>query len=128
MKSFCPHCGAHMAYAGPKPKFCSSCGGSLNSFSTSHKKPEKEIDEDGNPNVPKPKSEESIPQIDNLEIEIQAHPPRANTLGQILETYSEVQPSPSSLNDASPPTSVRISQEQFLKEFKREAGSLREKK
>ena len=128
MKSFCPHCGAHVAYAGPKPKFCSSCGDSLSSFSTSHKKPEKETDEDGNPNVPRPKSEESIPQISSLEIEIQAHPSRAHTLGQILETYSEVQPSPSSLNGTSPPARAVISQEQFLEEFKKEAGSLREKK
>ena len=128
MKSFCPHCGAHVAYAGPKPKFCSSCGDSLRSFSTSHKKPEKEIDEDGNPNVPKPKSEESIPQISSLEIEIQAHPSKTHTLGQIFETYSEVKPSPSSFDFASPPAPARISQEQFLEEFEKEAGSLREKK
>jgi|TARA_R110000824_G_scaffold55613_5_gene153041 predicted RNA-binding Zn-ribbon protein involved in translation (DUF1610 family) len=133
MKSFCPHCGAQMIYSGPKPKFCSSCGENLNSFSSvsNHKKkgqPEREEDEQGNPNLPEP-PQDYVPNIDSLDIEIQPEISRSCTLGQVLETYSEVQPQNQNLdNSFSTPPSSKVSREQFREQFKKEAGTLRPRK
>lgn len=129
MKSFCPHCGSLMMYAGAKPKFCSSCGNELGSFSVSYKKkgqPTREEDEDGNPNVPTPEETNFIPNINSLQVDIQASSPQKHTLGQVLETYSNVKPNESSQDDFSHPQN-NVSSEQFLDNFKKEAGTLRQK-
>jgi len=130
MKSFCSHCGAQSIYSGAKPGFCSSCGESLSSFSSHKKKgqPEREEDEEGNPNLPEPPREQ-VPDLSNLEIEIQPEISRSCTLGQVLQAYSKVQPQAQN-SDSSflTPPSPRVSREQFREQFKKEAGTLRPQK
>ncbi len=126
MKSFCPHCGAQSTYSGSKPKFCGSCGDRLDSISISHKKgqPEKEQDDEGTPNVPEPHTEK-IPDINGLDVEVQSETPRTFTLGQVFESYSNVEPSSQS-SQPSPPQ--KISKKEFREQFKKEAGTLRPRK
>lgn len=127
MKSFCPHCGTQMIYAGAKPNFCSSCGESLNSFSVAHEKkaqPEREEDEDGVPNVPEVNY---VPNINNLDVDIKMPNPQSQTLGQVLENYSNVEPSQNSPSNKTSNT-PKVSRKQFLDDFKKEAGGYSRKK
>lgn len=124
MKSFCPHCGAQSIYSGPRPKFCGSCGERLDSVSVSHKKAEIEKEEDNSLNVPEAPTEK-IPDINKLDVEVDSGASKGFTLGQVFESYSNVEPS----NQSSQPlNSPQISKEEFREQFKKEAGTLRPRK
>tara|TARA_Y100001963_G_scaffold57416_1_gene80375 strand:- start:2109 stop:2474 length:366 start_codon:yes stop_codon:yes gene_type:complete len=121
MKSFCPHCGSLIQYAGPKPKFCSSCGSSLSSFSKASETP-KVVEE--NQNIDE-EEVESIPDMEGLAFEVQRFE-RKETVGGIMEAYKDIKP-PENTQEGKAPTTPKISKEQFLENWKKEAGSIRPK-
>ena len=85
MKSFCPHCGSLINYVGAKPKFCSSCGQSLNSFATKIEEVKESTAE-----VEEIEEEEVfIPNISALDVDIQRFEQPKITLGQILEANKD---------------------------------------
>ena len=85
MKSFCPHCGSLINYVGAKPKFCSSCGQSLNSFAAKVEEVKESTAE-----VEEIEEEEvSIPDISALDVDIQRFEQPKITLGQILEANKD---------------------------------------
>ena len=86
MKSFCPHCGSLINYVGAKPKFCSSCGQSLNSFAT---KVEEVKESTAEVEEIEEEEEVSIPNISALDVEIQRFEQPKVTLGQILESNKD---------------------------------------
>lgn len=121
MKSFCPDCGSLMNYVGAKPKFCSSCGSSLDSLSkTSQASAPNEEVENTEEEI------ESIPKVDGLEIEIQRYDNRGQTLGNVMETYQNIKPPENNQENTEPPR--KVDRQQFLDNWQKEAGALRPNK
>ena len=121
MKSFCPHCGTLTNYAGVKPKFCPSCGEALDSFSVKKKtEPAAEIEAEI-----EDVEEDSVPNISELEVEIERYEIPKQTLGQVMENNKDV--TPANKSNIKMPESPKISQDDFLESFKKEAGTLRRK-
>ena len=87
MKSFCPHCGSLINYVGAKPKFCSSCGQSLNSFAATVEEAKESIAEVEE--IKEEEEEPSIPDISALDVEIQRFELPRVTLGEILEANKD---------------------------------------
>tara|TARA_B100001939_G_C16937315_1_gene616655 strand:- start:1655 stop:1891 length:237 start_codon:yes stop_codon:yes gene_type:complete len=71
---------------GAKPKFCSSCGQSLNSFAT---KVEEVKESTAEVEEIEDEEEISIPDISALDVEIQRFEQPKVTLGQILEANKD---------------------------------------
>ena len=117
MKIYCQKCGAKVEYsASNKPKFCHNCGSSLSLGSnvgrdSQHEEPLEEEESDAT----------SVPNIQELEVDIQTESASTETIGdlalqQVEENTNPIQyPTPKSLKGES------------LKELKKEAGSLRKK-
>lgn len=122
MNIYCQACGQPNKYGSVKPKFCNNCGKSLNG---GHNKPatkkqppqkakaEEELEED---------EIVSIPDLSKLEAEIEAPKIRGVKLGEIAGTGDTNED-----DDFIPPQGKNVSQEEFLDQFQREAGSLRKK-
>jgi ribosomal protein L37E len=126
MKIYCRKCGAPTEYISARPKFCSSCGLSV---SASEEKAKQQ------PEKPKPKRKDPIAAIeietedfpeeggvpsgmDGLDVEIRTSEAHGIKFGDILgssEGSERFQREPDE----------QVPREQFLKEFKREAGSIR---
>jgi DNA-directed RNA polymerase subunit M/transcription elongation factor TFIIS len=121
MKSFCPSCGSLIQYAGPKPKFCSSCGNSLSSFSKASESP-KVVEENQNSDE---EEVQSIPDMEGLAFEVERFE-RKETVGGIMEAYKDIKP-PENTQENKAPAPPKISKEQFLENWKKEAGSIRPK-
>lgn len=117
MKSFCPHCGTLINYVGKKPNFCSSCGQNLNSMVAEKIEP-------AEPVIAEVEDEEEIshvPNVNKLDVDIGFKAP-AQTLGNVMQTYQDVEPS-SIHKESLRPKSPNTTQEQFLQEWKNEAGN-----
>lgn len=90
MKSFCPHCGSLVNYVGAKPKFCSSCGGGLDSFAEKTETPVETINEIEAEEIEEiEEGYEPLPDISALEVEIQRFEIPKQTIGQILEANKD---------------------------------------
>tara|TARA_Y100001938_G_scaffold44318_1_gene61504 strand:- start:984 stop:1346 length:363 start_codon:yes stop_codon:yes gene_type:complete len=120
MKSFCPHCGTLINYVGKKPNFCSSCGQSLNSMIAEKIEPAKpviaeveEVEDEGEIS--------HVPNVNKLDVEISTQQAPAQTLGNVMQAYQDVEPN--SLHKEAPRQSNKTTQEQFLQEWKNEAGN-----
>ena len=129
MKVYCPSCGTAVHYAGEKPRFCSKCGDPISIYAkqkSQKKAPQKkykfseDIDIEEDPI-------EFVPQIDGLDIEIEPLHINKSTLGQIMKSTSQAPPD-SSTFDQLAPTDTNQTKEEFLKQFEKEAGSIRPKK
>ena len=86
---FCPHCGAKHTYNLAKPKFCSSCGGSLGSFEAPSKtrasQNEDDDDDDGTFS-----NSNSVPRLRKIEVDIaEDNSYRTLDLGSIVDGKGE---------------------------------------
>lgn len=121
VKIFCHSCGYKMEYTMDKPKFCQQCGCSL--VSTASKptpQPEVVVEQEV---VEEKEESKPLPNLKNLDFEIShAEKPKL--------TVGDVGLQPPSSEEAKKYTRIpdeSISKEQFLENWKKEAGSLRNK-
>ena len=117
MKVYCQKCGAKIEFSvRSKPKFCHGCGSSL-SLGTDQAASDKEDmgaqDAENDDDVI-----QQVPLISGLEIDIDIHEVKPESLGALMGTSKEYTKQPSS--NVTP-----LSKEEFRQEFQREAGSLR---
>ena len=117
MKIYCLSCGSKIEFSpNDKPKFCQGCGKALDLGSniSSKAKLKKET------NVTEEELNEiSLPNINELEIEIETHQVKGEKIESIMGTAEGGQARPDVIRNAQ-------TEEEFLKAFKKEAGSLRE--
>lgn len=116
MKIYCQKCGNATEYSFDKPKFCSGCGSSFviaSSFipktvkpvtKITHNEPEEEI------------SMERVPDLDKLDFEISISANKGVKLNNLMGTHNGQSPEETTFS------SPRISKEQAMEDFKREAG------
>jgi len=131
---YCHNCGLSVT---PNSKFCSNCGTSLTSLSSMP--PEKKVETKPKPQVQTtfaPMSNEdddedgyidSIASINELNISISAldidvnvHKPRNETVGNLMNNGMQVDSS-----EYQRPAPLQLDQKSFIEQFKQEAGSLR---
>ena len=117
MKTFCPHCGNKMEYVGKKPNFCYSCGHAFAGASESVAALEEE------PEQIKPTQEQIIPNITKLDVEITQSTQNKFKFGEVVGTLN-----PDNIGNDEFVSDGKPSPEQQMKDFQREAGTLREKK
>lgn len=129
MKKYCTECGQPSEYISLRPKFCQNCGNAFdplvrvkqqNSKGSVAPAPakldvEENIDDDGEDEPT------HVPNISSLEVEIES----PKNEGVSLKSIMSGSPQGESLFARELPES--LSREEFLEQFKREAGSLRSK-
>ena len=119
MKTYCYDCGAKLEFSPKdKPKFCAKCGVSLSG--SKEKKPEPAA-----PVSPAETEEEDavrIPNIDGLDFDFtpDALAGKKTTLSSIMGTLD-----PDQIQERGP-IGAKITQEQAMEQFKKEAGSIRQ--
>lgn len=116
MKIYCQKCGNATEYSFDKPKFCSGCGSSFaiaSSFIPKTVKPTPKITQE---ETEEEISTERVPDISKLDFDIDVRPQKGVKLNNLMGTHNG-----QSIDE---PTSSapRISKEQALEDFKREAG------
>jgi hypothetical protein len=109
MKTYCLKCGSSTSYAGEKPKFCSSCGSPLSASANKEIQPKNYEfhedlldDEELNDKV-------DVPNMQGLDIEIEKTP------------SNKIIPQTPRVN------APQQSSEQIMENFRKEAGTLRNK-
>ena len=125
LKEFCIKCGHPNLYSYDKPLFCAKCGKSFGGASkakaTTKSKPTQ---------VPKTETPfeieeetESVPNISKLDFSVETFESKAPTIGAIASQG----PPPKSRNPEQqrPQASIPFDKKKFLKEFEKEAGSIR---
>ena len=116
---YCPQCGSGTQYNGRKPNFCYSCGHAFTGASTVPMAPE---DEQEQTELISEKVEK-IPNIAQLDVEITESTQNVFKLGDVIGTMN-----PDNAKDDGFIPGGNTSPKQQLEDFKREAGTLREKK
>ena len=105
-KIYCSSCGNPVQYSDVKPNFCFKCGTNLNT---------------GKPQVVaqqiQPQIEEIRPKINNLNWDIEIERPRGQKLKDLAKGQKD--------NNFQPRNTEELSKEEFLKQFQKEAGTLR---
>ena len=125
MKVYCPSCGAAVHYSGEKPKFCSTCANPISIYAKTkpqRKKTQKNYEFSEDIDIDKDPSE-FVPKIRALDVDISNAKVQRNTIGQILE--SQPSKAPPESNDQFISMDTNQTKEEFLKDFQKEAGSLR---
>lgn len=122
MVIYCQSCGKPNSHGSSKPNFCQGCGIPLGK---NPKKPHKTalatLDDDD----PETEDVAQVPNIDHLEVEINTHIRKGIKIEDIIGTSS-----PDEIDDGQPipPDGVGdISTDDFMKQFRREAGALKPK-
>ena len=116
MKKYCFSCGAKMEFSvKDQPKFCPHCGKSLGTSSHAHCENEK---------ASEPEEIVRAPNISGLDFEFdpELYKSKGESLGSLIGTLEEV--SSNKLPDNFPASS----KEEIMKQYKQEAGTLRENK
>tara|TARA_Y100000593_G_scaffold54109_1_gene101226 strand:+ start:2702 stop:3106 length:405 start_codon:yes stop_codon:yes gene_type:complete len=127
MKIYCKKCGAPTEYISAKPKFCATCGEPLSAVASQiqsiDQRPQKvekprkdqitafEIQEE-------PAETESIPNMQGLDVDIETGKVQGVQFGDVLGSAEG-----SERFNREP--DQQMSPEQFARDFKREAGSIR---
>jgi len=116
MKIYCQKCGNATEYSFDKPKFCSGCGSSFVIASSFIQKTVK-----ATPRITQQEPEEEIatervPDISKLDFDIDINSNRGVKLNNLMGTHN------GQSTDEPTFSAPRISKEQALEEFKREAG------
>lgn len=125
MKKYCTECGQPTEYTSSLPKFCQGCGTSFNLLAREKAKASKVIkakkaveaededeDDDGDGSVT------HIPNLSQLDVEIETSKVRGISLKDVMGTAGDGYE-----REAQP----KQSKEEFLMQFKKEAGSIRNK-
>jgi len=116
MKIYCQKCGNATEYSFDKPKFCSGCGSSFVVASSSIRnvvKPAIKITQ----NDPEEEiATERVPDISKLDFEININSQKGVKLNNLMGTHNGQSTEETTFS------SPRISKEQALEDFKREAG------
>tara|TARA_Y100001963_G_scaffold135838_1_gene197790 strand:- start:2667 stop:3071 length:405 start_codon:yes stop_codon:yes gene_type:complete len=128
MNVYCQKCGQPNHYGSKKPKFCSHCGESFGSTPQKTKKAsnrghiQKQLgraaqsDDEENEVT-------SVPNIDKLDVEIEAPKAAGVTIGQIAGTN----PEDATVDEAGPTKQApQPSPEEVMSDLQREAGTLRQ--
>lgn len=120
LKVYCMDCGKPAEYTMEKPKFCQSCGSPFdkktNALSISKKvEPKQEIEE--------PEEEERIPNIKKLDFDVVIYEAKATSIKDLAQ-YSMSAGEP---GERIAPEVGQISTKDFLEQFQKEAGTLRNK-
>ncbi len=124
MKLYCQSCGIPHEYSIKKPNFCQGCGFQFNKSVAKAAeapvvKPKFAIEDlEDNYDGEEQSQPDSVPDIKDLDVEIEVSPQRGMKLGDIAGTAASSERFDRG-NEAS------VSKEEFLKEFQREAGSIR---
>ena len=123
MKMYCPKCGSGSSFNMTKPKFCQECGESFSGTASEQPiKKRKTIAKKIEQVVPEIEKKETIPEnINKLEFDtIGTLQVKGSSIGQLVgtsdgaETYKREQD-----------PEVNLNREEFLKQFKKEAGTSR---
>ena len=117
MKIYCQTCGAKVEFSPRnKPKFCHSCGKSLN-LGSNVSEAEAEAEE-----LPEEEESTSLPNIDQLDFDFEVNQIKGEKLSTIVGTSGEYRKenNPNAIHN-------KQTKEEFLKEFKNEAGTLKGK-
>lgn len=116
MKIYCQKCGNATEYSFDKPKFCSGCGSGFaiaSSVTRNVVKPTVKVTQ----NDPEEEiATERVPDISKLDFEININAHRGTKLNNLMGTYNG-----ESIEETTS-SSQRVSKEQALEDFKREAG------
>ena len=116
MKIYCQKCGTATEYSLNKPKFCFNCGSGFSTVNASAPKPINNIPKVTQNEEEEEISVEKVPDISKLDFDIDVRPQKGVKLNNLMGTHNG-----QSIDE---PTSSapRISKEQALEDFKREAG------
>jgi hypothetical protein len=122
MKIYCPQCGNPTAYTGAKPKFCSSCGNALSALAKEEQKnyvihEDIDIEED-------PSEQVNLENINGLDVEIESFSSNKVTIGDIIKSEAAEVKGELNLPKVNAPQQTSS---QIMEEFKKEAGTLRNK-
>ncbi len=124
MKIYCYQCGAANQYTTEKPNFCMKCGNALTATKASLNS-EKVTEPLAAETEPETDTEEinSVPSIDELQVDINASAGLKMNFGDVMGTKN----GSANANDEGfvAPDQQAKSKEQFLEDFKKEAGETR---
>ena len=129
MKMYCYQCGYGMTYNGAPPNFCMQCGAKTGDVRAQAQDSVEEVAQEEAEQAEEQESvtasqepEETLPTLEGLEVDFEI-PKNSFTFGEIAGTSAPSQGN----DDYQTPKAKRESKKQFLENFKKEAGSLREK-
>lgn len=121
MNIYCPNCGQLHSFSSQKPNFCIDCGTGMTTKASSIKQSNLEVEEDvGDESEIIATKQDVIPLLENLQIEMTGGYRKTLKLGDIARGGKRVKSEPM-------PKGKRVSKKEFLENFKKEAGSVREK-
>ena len=123
MKIYCPQCGSPTAYVGPKPKFCSSCGNALSALAKKEEHKNYTIHEDIDIEE-EPSQQMDIGNMNRLDVEIESFGNSKVTIKEIMESQGTKTQGELNLPKMEP---HQQTSDQVLEDFKKEAGTLRNK-
>jgi hypothetical protein len=146
LKVYCTECGSPTTYSAVKPKFCSGCGTPFDKVvvnKTLIEKPTFKRPEPPRRVIPKiqPKARVEeyeddddydgdevnyVPEISNLDCEIEASRPSKVRIGDVLGTGSKQNRNKSSSKKISK-AQQKLENQKFMENWKKEAGSIRPK-
>ena len=127
MKIYCPNCGSATAYSGPKPKFCSSCGNPMSALAKKEKEEQKNYEIHEDIDIEEDPSENfDLGNMDKLEVEITHQSKNNVTFGQIMENSADATVQ-GDVTFTKKPSTPQKSSEQVMEQFRKEAGTLRNK-
>lgn len=116
MKIYCQKCGNASEYSFDKPKFCSGCGSSFVIASSFAAKAAKPVNSITQKQLEEEIATERVPDISKLEFDIDVNPRKGVKLNNLMGTHN------GQTADEPAFSVLRISKEQALEDFKREAG------
>jgi len=116
MKIYCQKCGSATEYSFDKPKFCSRCGSSFSLSFASASKPIKPAIKITQIEEEEEICEERVPDITKLEFDIDIRSNKGTKLNNLMGTHD------GQSTEEPRSTAQRMTKEEALETFKREAG------
>ncbi len=128
MVIYCQSCGNPNKHGSQKPKFCQNCGNSLSSHAKTQKnnpRPMKRRSQTlANEEEPEETDVLQVPSLESLDVEIDIRPNKGIKFEDAIGTLN---PETRESTQMDNPQSESLSNEEFLKQFQKEAGAIREK-
>jgi hypothetical protein len=118
MKIYCKNCGGGVKYTTDKPNFCSRCGKPLSSSFANEKDALDEQDNNDNQNF-------NFNNINKLEVEIEHFQMPQQTLGNIMDSQQGELPQDNPEEFKNINIQPKQTNDEFMKEFQKEAGTSR---